>query len=52
MGICRRDFDKTKCMYFLKKDEFFFLVNLIWEKVNHIIKKEFNSKLVHALKNI
>ena len=27
MSIHRKDFDKTKCMYFLIKDDFFFLVN-------------------------
>ena len=48
MSIYERDFDKTKGMYFLIKDETFLLkYNEIWEKVSSIIKKEFNSEPVH-----
>ena len=40
MIIYRRDFDKTKCTYFLIKDENLFdEYNEIWEKVSNIIKK-------------
>ena len=47
MSIYERDFDKTKGMYFLIKDETFLLkYNEIWEKVSSIIKKEFNSEPV------
>ena len=45
--IYKRYFDKTKCMYFLRKDERIFDKYLgkkkfylkIWEKVSNIIKK-------------
>ena len=40
-SINKRDFDKTICMYFLKKDEnFFYKYNEIWEKVSNIVKKK------------
>ena len=48
MSIYKRNFDKTKCMYFLIKDEKCFDKYIeIWEKVSNIIKKEFNYELVH-----
>ena len=40
MSIYKRYFNKTKCMYFMKKDENFFDKNMkIWEEVKNIIKK-------------
>ena len=51
MSIYRRDFDKTKCMYFLIKDEIFFdKYYEIWEKVSNIIKRKINRKLVYNKK--
>ena len=41
MGAHKRDFDETKDMSFLIKD------NEIWEKVKNSIKKEFDSKPVY-----
>ena len=44
MSAYRRDFDKTKCMPFLIKDEKLLeKYNEIWKKVSNIIKKEFDS---------
>ena len=41
MSVYKKDFDKTKCMYFVIKDESFFdKYNEIWEKVSNIIKKK------------
>ena len=46
MGTCKRDFDKTKCMSFLIKDEKLLeKCNEIWKKVSDIIRKEIDSKL-------
>ena len=43
----RRDFDKTKCISFLIKDEKLLeKYNEIWKNVSNIIKKEFDSKPV------
>ena len=40
MSICKRYSDKTKCMYFVIKDENIFDKYMkIWENVNNIIKK-------------
>ena len=51
MSIYKRNFDKTKCMYFLIKDEKCFDKYIeIWEKISNIIKKEFNCELVHNKK--
>ena len=37
-GICKRYFDKTKCMYFVIKDETFFNKYMKgWEEVSNII---------------
>ena len=48
MSAYRRGFDKTKCMYFLIKDEKLLeKYNEIWKKVSNIIKKEFGSKPVY-----
>ena len=52
MSIYRRDFDKTKCMYFLIKDEIFFdKYYEIWEKVSNIIKTKLIENL-YIIKNI
>ena len=41
MSIYGRDFDITKCMYFLLKDEKFFdKCNEIWKKVSNIFDKK------------
>ena len=53
--ICRyrRNFDKTKCMSFLiKDDKFLEKYNEIWKKVSNIIKKEFGSKSVYNEKHL
>ena len=47
MSAYRKDFDKTKYMYFLIKDEKLLeKYNEIWKKVSNIIKKEFGNKPV------
>ena len=44
MSGCRRDFDETKYMSFLiKDDELLEKYNGIWEKVENSIKNEFDS---------
>ena len=49
----RRDFDKTKCMSFLIKDEKLLeKYNEIWKKVSKIIKKEFDNNPVYNEKYI
>ena len=55
MSVYRRDFDKTKYMYFLIKDEIFFdKYNEIWDiiknEVYNIIKKKFNRELIYNKK--
>ena len=51
MSIYKRYFDKTKCMYFMIKDEKFFDKYMkIWEKVSNIIKNKFNSELIYNKK--
>ena len=46
MSIYKRYSDKTKCMYFMIKDEKIFDKYVtIWEKVSNIIKK--NSELIY-----
>ena len=54
MSINKKDFDKTICMYFLKKDEnFFYKYSEIWEKVSNIVKKKkIDSELIYIIKNI
>ena len=48
MNACRRDFDETKYMSFLiKDDELLEKYNGIWEKVENSIKNEFNSEPVY-----
>ena len=48
MSANRRDFNKTKCMCFLIKDEKLLeKYNEIWRKVSSIIKKEFGSNPVY-----
>ena len=45
MNAYRKDFDKTRFMSFLIKDEKLLeKYNEIWKKVSNIIKKEFDSK--------
>ena len=51
MSIYRRDFDETKYISFLiKNDELQEKYNEIWEKVKNSIKKEFDSKPVYNKK--
>ena len=51
VSASRRDFDKTKCMSFLTKEEKCLEnYNEIWENVNNSIKKEFNNELVYNKK--
>ena len=51
MSACRRDFDETKYMSILiKDDELLEKYNEIWEKVKNSIKKEFDSEPVHSEK--
>ena len=48
MSQYRRDFDKTKCMSFLIKDEKLSeKYNKIWKKFSNIIKREFDSESVY-----
>ena len=48
MSAYRRDFDETKYMSFLiKDDELLEKYNEIWEKVKNSIRKEFDSKPVY-----
>ena len=52
MSIYKRDFDKTKCMYFLIKDEkYLYKYNKIWENVSNIFKKKLIVNL-YVIKNI
>ena len=51
MCAYRKDFDETKYMSFLiKDDELLEKYNEIWEKVKNIIKKEFDSEPVYTEK--
>ena len=53
MSAYRRDFDKTKCMSFLIKDEKLLeKYNEVWKKVSNIFKKEFDSNPVYNEKYI
>ena len=48
MSANRRDFNKTKCISFLIKDEKLLeKYNEIWRNVSSIIKKEFGSNPVY-----
>ena len=48
MSAYRKDFDEAKYMSFLRKDDGLLeKYNEIWEKVNNIIKKEFDSEPVY-----
>ena len=47
MSACRRNFDDTKCMTFLIKDESLEKHNKIWDKVSSTTKKEFESSRVY-----
>ena len=51
MSICKRYSDKTKCMYFMIKNEKIFDKYMkIWEKVSNIIKKIIVN--LYIIKNI
>ena len=51
MSIYRRDFDKTKCMYqLIKNEKNFDEYNKIWKKVSNIIKSKTNRELIHDKK--
>ena len=48
VSVYRKDFDETKYMSFLiKDDELLEAYHEIWEKVKNIIKKEFDSEPVY-----
>ena len=48
MSACRKDFDETKYISFLiKDDELLEKYNEIWEKVKNILKKDFDSEPVY-----
>ena len=48
MSVYRRDFDETKYMsYLIKDDESLEKYNEIWKKVKSSIKKEFDSEPVY-----
>ena len=47
MTAYRKDFDETKCMAFLIKDELLEKNNEIWEKVKDNFNREFDSKPVY-----
>ena len=51
MNAYRRDFNETKYLFFLiKDDELLEKYNEIWEKVRNNIKKEFGSEPVYNKK--
>ena len=52
MSAYRRDFDETKYMYFLIKDDELLKKYEIWEKVKNSIKNEFDSKSVYNEKYV
>ena len=53
MSAYRRDFEETKSMFFLiKDDELLEIYNEIWEKVTNSFKKEFVSEPVYNEKYI
>ena len=53
LSAYRRDFDKTKCMSFLIKDEKLLeKYNEIWKKVSNIIRKEIDRNPVYNEKYI
>ena len=47
MNAYRKDFDETKYMSFLIKNELLEKYNEIWEKVKNSIEKEFVSELIY-----
>ena len=52
MYICKRYSDKTKCMYFMIKDEKYFNKYMtIWGNVSNIIRKKLIVNL-YIIKNI
>ena len=53
MTACRRDFDETKYVSFLiKDDKLVGKCNEIWDKVSCTIEKEFDSSLVYNKKYV
>ena len=51
MNIYKRYSNKTKCMYFMIKDENIFDKPMaIWEIVSNVIKTNFNSELIYNQK--
>ena len=51
MSVYKRYSDKAECMYFMIKDENFFdKYTTVWGKVSNILKKKFNSELIHDKK--
>ena len=53
MSAYRRNFDKTKCMSFLIKDEKLLeKYNEIWKKVHNVIKKKNLTATLYTMKNI
>ena len=47
MSVYRRDFDKTKYMYFLIKDEFFFdKYNEIWDIIKNVDCLQYYQKKI------
>ena len=52
MSAYKRDFDRTKCISFLIKDEKLLeKYNEIWKKVRNIMKKKLDSKPIYSEKN-
>ena len=51
MSIYKKHFDKTKCLYFMIKEENVFDKYMeIWEKVRTITHKKINSELIYNKK--
>ena len=49
--IWRKDFDETKYVSFLiKDDELWEKYNVVWEKIKKSLEKEFDSELVYIEK--
>ena len=52
MSAYRRDFDETKYMYFLIKDDELLEKYEIWEKVKNSMKNEFDNKSAYNEKYV
>ena len=51
MSVYKRYSDNAECMYFMMKDEKIFdKYTTVWDKVSNLIKKKFNSELIHDKK--